>query len=140
MIRFITMSKAILSIILVYIIANGYSQEVERVSTVEMIEVLDNHMPEALYYYENNWKMLREDALKKGYIYAYQLLFLDEMDTAQYDLILITTYSNKQQYDLREVHFSGLIEQRGELKLLNDKQPGDFRKFIYSNENVRNLE
>ena len=55
------------------------------------------------------------------------------------EILLITTYANKEQYDKREVHFGELIEKRGELRLLNDKKPQDFRKIAFFKEPVKHL-
>ena len=45
-----------------------------------------------------------------------------------FHIILVTTYTNKEQYKNREKHFTELIKASGGLKLLNDKKPNELRK------------
>lgn len=117
----------------------GFAQQDDRITTVEFIQILDNNKAEAEFYYQNNWKVLREMALKKGYIHSYQLLETSASEEAPFHYMLITTYTDKAQYDLREDHFGELIKEKGELKLLNDKKPGEFRKSLFSKEMVRHF-
>lgn len=117
----------------------AYSQQDERISTMDFVQVLNDNKEETIYYYQNNWKLLRDLAIKKDYIHSYQLLETTESDDAPFQLILITTYKNQEQYDQREDNFGKLIEARGDLRLLNDKKPGDFRKIIFGKDRVRHL-
>ncbi len=117
----------------------GYSQLDDRRSTIDFVEILNDNKTEALFYYKNNWKVLREEAIKRGYIHSFQLMEMEATPEAPYHLILITTYSNKAQYDDREPHFDEIIAESKGLKLLNDKKPGDFRKVLYGKDAVRHL-
>ncbi len=117
----------------------GHTQQDDRLSTIDFVEILNDNKAEALFYYQNNWKMLREEAMKKGYIHSFQLMEMEATPEASYHLILITTYSNKLQYDEREAHFDEIITAGNGLKLLNDKAPGDFRKVLYGKDAVRHL-
>ena len=76
-------------------------------------------------------------ATAKGYIESYQLLELSPEDGLPFQLMLITTYPNQEQYDLREDHFQELIKEKGPLNLLNDKQPAKFRKSFFTAETVK---
>lgn len=116
-----------------------YGQKDERISTIDFVQILNENKAEAIYYYQNNWKILRDMALEKEYIHSYQLLEVPVSENAPFQLMLITTYRDQKQYELREDHFSELIEEKGELKLLNDKKPGEFRKTLFSKEMVRHL-
>ncbi|TJY36434.1 hypothetical protein [Pontimicrobium aquaticum] len=114
-----------------------FGQIDDRISTIEFVEVLNNNKKEALYYFQNNWKVLRVKAMKKNYIHSYQLLETQKSDEAPFQLMLVTTYLNKVQYDQREDHFQELIKESGGLKLLNDKKPTEFRKSLFSKDMVR---
>jgi hypothetical protein len=94
-------------------------------------------MEEATFYYENNWRILRNMAVEKEYIHSYQVLETPTSDDAPFQLMLITTYLNEEQYTLREDHFSELIKEKGELRLMNEKKPGEFRKTLFTKEMVR---
>lgn len=115
----------------------GYSQNNSKVSSIDFVQVLNENKAEALYYYRNNWRILREAALKQKYISSYNLLEIEPSEATPYHFILITTYANNEQYDNREKHFQDLIESSGGLKLLNEKEPKDFRKVIHGQDSVK---
>ena len=118
----------------------GYSQNNEKITTIETVEILNNNAEEAIYYFQNNWKQLRIKAVKKGYIHSFQLLKTSYNEETPFHLMLVTTYSNKKQFEEREVHFRELIEASGDLKLLNKKEPSEFRKSVFSVEGAKHLE
>ena len=76
-------------------------------------------------------------AIKKDYIHSYQLLEVPPSDEQPFHIMLITIYANQAEYDLREKHFEELIKEKGDLKLMNEKQPGDFRKILFHKDKVR---
>ncbi|WP_411766346.1 hypothetical protein [Winogradskyella sp. A3E31] len=117
----------------------GFSQTSDKITTIETVEILNNNEAEAIYYFQNNWKQLRIKAVKKGYIHSFQLLKTEYSDETPFHLLLVTTYSNKAQYQNREKHFSELIKASGGLKLLNDKKPSQFRKSVFSVEGAVNF-
>ena len=43
----------------------------ELITLTEFVKIKNNHREEAVFYYENNWKVLREAAVKKGYIHSF---------------------------------------------------------------------
>ena len=122
--------KYLISIIL--LISFSPDRFSETISTVDMVEVLNGNQAEAEFYYENNWKVLRDQAMEKGYIHSYQLIKTEPTEDLPVSLMLITTYKDMAQYEQAEENFGKLIEASGGLKLLNDKKPGEFRKNIYS--------
>ncbi|MDH5476155.1 MAG: hypothetical protein OEX22_10725, partial [Cyclobacteriaceae bacterium] len=73
-------------------------------------------------------------ALEKNYIHSFQILETPISDDNSFQLMLITTYTKKKQYDLRGNHFGELIKVKGELNLMNEKKPNEFRKILFSNE------
>ena len=117
----------------------GYAQQDTRVSTLSFVQILNDSKDEAVFYFENNWKVLREKALEKDYISSFEFLELTHNDESSYNFVLITTYSDMAQFDLREEHFTELIEEKGELKLLNNKKPAEFRKTLFTNKMVKHL-
>ncbi|WP_179344443.1 hypothetical protein [Winogradskyella ursingii] len=128
-----------LLILFLFICFSIFSQN-DRISTVETVEILNNNEAEALFYFQNNWKLLREKAVQKNYIHSYQLVKTLYTKETPFHLMLITTYSNKAQYDKKEAHFSELIKEKGALKLLNEKEPFEFRKSVFSVEGAEHLE
>ena len=116
---------------------SSFAQQDQRISTIDYIEVLNDNFAETLFYYQNNWQQLRIKALEKGYISNYQLLETIPTEESPYRFILITTYANEEQYGHREKHFQGLIKEKGGLKLLNDKEPKEFRHAIRGHDMVK---
>lgn len=100
--------------------------------TIDFVKVLHDRKAETLYYYENNWKKLREDAIKKGYIRSFQLLVNESSEEKDYDILLLTEYGTQEQYDKKEEHFRALIDARQAegRQLLNEHQPADFREIV----------
>ena len=118
----------------------GFCQSNNKITTIETVEILNNNSEEAIYYFENNWKVLRTMAVDKGYIDSFQLLQASYTNETPFHFILITTYTSKAQYEKRENHFGELIKAKGGLKLLNEKKPADFRKSVFSVDAARHLE
>lgn len=115
----------------------SFAQQDDRISTIDFVQILNDNKAEAVYYYQNNWKVLRDMAIDKGYIDSYQIMETPNSEEEPFHLMLITTYANEAQYDLREDHFRELIKERGDLKLMNEKKPGEFRKVLFGKDMVR---
>jgi len=107
------------------------------ISTIDFVEILNGYEKETHYYYDQNWKVLRKMALANDYIESYQLLRTPVSEDNKIAIILITTYSNQAQYDKREAHFETLIKEKGALNLMNEIQPNEFRKIVFSKEYVK---
>lgn len=101
---------------------------------IEHVKILDGKTKEALAYYENNWKMLRDVAIERGYIASYQLIQVNNSD--DYDLILMTTFEDADQLAAAEDNFKEII---GEYlpdgpKLMNNITPEAFRQTLHADE------
>lgn len=129
--------KYIISLCLTVFCLTSFSQPTEQVTTIDYVQVLNDNREETLFYYQNNWKLLRAQAVEKSYIDSFQLLETPYSEEAPFHFILVTTYANQAQYEKREDNFGELIEAKGPLRLLNDKQPTDFRKIIFSKDLVK---
>ncbi len=116
------------------------AQQARPVAMVSLVKILDNKKAEALFFYENNWKVYRETALQKGYIQSYQLLFSQEDSTVNFDMIMVTTFKDSIQFSRGEENFGTIIKSlrtNGPL-LLNDLKPDSFRKLVTGN-NMKQL-
>jgi len=100
-----------------------------EIVSVDLVKVLNGNQPEAVYYYENNWKQHRIKALHQGFISSYKLL-VRTSDDGGTDILLITGYASESQYEAREENFAIVMQnpQRDGPKLLNEKPPGEFRE------------
>ena len=70
------------------------SAQSHRVSVVDFIKVKNNHYQEALYFYQNNWKVFREVARKQNYVQSFTFFKSVPPDTSKFDFLLITSYSD----------------------------------------------
>lgn len=105
--------------------------QTQIITVFEAVKIKNDKRAETLFYYENNWKKLRVSALEKGYIHSFELIEAKADEKADFDVVLITRYKNQKQFDKSEERFQELIKQRGELKLLNDLKPSDFRQNLF---------
>lgn len=112
------------------------TNETEKVSTIDFVQIVNNNKEEAVFYYQKNWKVLREMALEKEYINSFELFLMDSSEDTPFEIMLITTYTNKIQYQKREEHFAEIMKLKGGLELLNDKKPNEFRKTLFSKDSV----
>ena len=129
--------KRALLITYLLIYYTGFAQNSDKITTIEFVQILNDNYKETRYYYENNWMALREMAIKNNYIHSYDIIETPFSQEHPFHIILITTYKDKPQYDKREMHFEELIKARGALQLMNEKQPKDFRKSVFTKEMVR---
>lgn len=110
-----------------------FGQNAATITTIDFVKIKQNKRQEALFYYENNWKVYRDIALEKGCINAYQLLTTSADTTANFDLILITVYADSIQYKLNEGRFQEIIQatRPDGPKLLNNFKPNEFRQNVF---------
>lgn len=103
------------------------SMNAAKTSTVDYVQIKKGLEAEALFYYRNNWLQLRKIAKAKGYIDSFAMIETKRSNALPFDLMLITTYTDNEQFDLREKHFRDVMQSLDGLKLLKDKKPEEFR-------------
>ena len=110
-----------------------FAQSDKPVAMYDFVKIKDGRIQETLYYYENNWKIYRDIALKKNFITAYKIVTCQPDSLAGFNLILITEYADSAAYTKSEERFSEIIKEtrpNGPL-LLNEIKPADFRENLY---------
>lgn len=130
--------KSVTTALLLVISFVSFAQST-KVSILDFVQIQNDNREEAIFYYENNWLVLRKMAVERDFIDSYEMIEVDATDDSPFHLILKTTYVDKASFDLSEERFDQLIEEKGPLKLLNGKKPGDFRKVIFSKAGGRHL-
>jgi hypothetical protein len=112
---------------------SSFGQSGTTIITIDFVKIKNNKRQEAQYFYENNWKVYRDIALKNDYIKSYKLLTTLADSTANFDLILITEYADSSQFKLNEERFQQIIKSTrpNGPKLLNELKPNDFRQNIF---------
>jgi hypothetical protein len=120
-----------ISAILAFFLTASYAQ---TISIIDFVKVKDNKLREALYFYENNWKVYREIALKKEYIIGYKFLTTNPDSLASFDFMLITEYADSAQHALAEERFNEIIKEIRPTgpKLLNGYKPNEFRINLFN--------
>lgn len=105
----------------------------EMVVLMDFVKIKDGKRDEALFFYENNWKVYRETALKKGFIHSYELIEAKSETNPTFDIILVTRYKNEEQHKNSEKNFAPILKEirpNGAL-LKNDLKPEDFRQNVF---------
>jgi len=110
-----------------------FAEAQSKISVIDFVKTKNGKQQEAFYFYENNWKIYRDIALEKGFIYSYKLLKTSADSAANFDLILITEYTDSAQFNLGEERFQQIIKatRPGGPKLLNELKPNDFRQNLF---------
>jgi hypothetical protein len=101
------------------------------VSVIDFVKIKGGKTAEALFYYENNWRVYREIMLRKGFIRGFRLLQV-KGPPADHDLLLITEYEDEAQFKLAEDRFQAVIRETNPAgpKLLNAIPPAEFRETV----------
>lgn len=124
--------KSLCIITFIFLVHFSSGQEAGNISTLDFVEILYENRDEAVYYYQNNWRVHREKALKRNVIASFQIMEVIPSEEAPFHLILITTYKDKVQYDSRKANFEDIMKDQKELNLLNEIEPKDFRKVVFN--------
>ena len=105
----------------------------EMYVTIDYVKIKDGRRDEALYFYENNWKLYRDEAIKRGVIHSYQMLESIPSTTAPFDIILITWYKNEDQHKNSEKNFEPILKELRPSgpKLKNGIGIDDFRQSLF---------
>jgi len=101
--------------------------------TMDFVKVKNGKHQEALYFYENNWKLYRDIALQRGFIQSYRLVTTTADSLADFDIILITEYADSTHLQASEQPFQQIIKEvrTNVPRLLNEWKPADFRQKLY---------
>jgi len=120
----------LLCVVFLLLSFSGYAQPI---TVMDFVQVKEEHRAEAFYYYEHNWKLFRDIALKKGFIVSYRLEETVADAAGEFNLILITEYKDSVFFQNSEANISGIINmvRPGGPALLNSLQPDEFRKKLF---------
>jgi hypothetical protein len=125
--------RLLLTTALLFIAFISFSQTGNPILTMDFVKVKDGRYKEALYFYENNWKVYRDIALKKGYIKSYRLVSTQPDSLVSFDLILFTEYADSAHFNASEARFQQIIKdvRPNGPKLLGNIKPNDFRQNLF---------
>lgn len=111
----------------------SFCSTAQGVTVMDFVQVKEGRRAEAVYFYENNWKVYRDIALKKGFILSYRLEEVVADSAASFNMVLITEYRDSVFYHNSETNFREILSTarpNGPL-LLNKLQPADFRTNLF---------
>lgn len=113
-----------------------HSQDIaleKAIWTVDYIKAKDGQLPDLVQFFELNWKGARKYAKKHKYVEAYQWYILP--DNADYQVVLMTKYKDRAQYDQREENFQKIFAKyKPKPILVNGKGSRDMSQIIKSEE------
>lgn len=111
----------------------GYAQKASYV-IMDIVKVKNGLWNEALYFFENNWKVFREAAMKQGIISSYQML-VNKADSVSNNIVLITEYPDSLSYRKSEENFRPILRKfrPDGPAYLNEKRRNDFMQMVVFN-------
>ncbi|MBA4851145.1 hypothetical protein [Emticicia sp. BO119] len=101
---------------------------------MDIVRVKKRLWNEAIYFFENNWKVFREEAKKQGIISSYKML-VNKADSVSNHIVLITEYSDSLSYRKSEENFRPILKKfrpAGPV-YLNEKKRNDFMEIVAFN-------
>jgi len=78
---------------------------------MDFVKIKPEKEAEALFFYENNWKIYREKALEKGYISNYELIRVKGDEAVNFDFILMTEFPDAASLEKVEANFQPLMKE-----------------------------
>jgi len=120
-----------MKVLLLTLLMCGISVKSQTINLIEGIKIKNDNRAEALFYYNNNWRAMRLKALNLGYIHSFELIETSADKASEFDILLITKYSNQSDHNKAEDRFNEIIAQSSGLKLLNKIKPNDFRQSVF---------
>lgn len=114
------------------------AQQNKPVADMDFIKIKNGKAAEAMFFYENNWKVFRDAAVERGFIKSYKLFTTSSDSLADFHIILFTEYKDSVQYNNQEKNFRPLLREfsPGGPKLLNALRPKDFATILFSKKTV----
>lgn len=115
------------------IAASAVEAQSQKVAIYDFVKVKNNRFEEALYYYQQNWKLYREAAQAKNYISSYKIVKLDGDSSAPFHLVLITEYPDSTAWKASEKNFEPILKKlRPDGPVyLNSMKADEFRQNVY---------
>lgn len=102
-------------------------------TVIEFVKFKNGNRKQAEYFYENNWKLYREEAKKRNVIASFDMLPSDPEAAGSFDLMLITRYRGKEQFDNSEKGFEPILKdlRPNGPALLDAVRPDEFRETVF---------
>ena len=104
----------------------------QKYATIDLVKAKAEFEKEALFFYEQNWKAFREEALKKKVISGYKMYRSAADSTGYFDITLITEYKNVEAHAFSEEKFRPIMKKVSPNgpKYLNEVKREQFLKYV----------
>jgi ketosteroid isomerase-like protein len=125
--------KNVERITLIYFMAVNILFGQTEISVLQFVKINNNLNEETVFYFENNWKLFREQAKDRGYIKSFEILSMPK-NLKYFDLVLVTNYANEEDFNASEERFQRIIKSirpKGPL-FLNERLPLEFRETFFT--------
>ncbi|MCO4798135.1 MAG: hypothetical protein KC484_02900 [Colwelliaceae bacterium] len=133
------MAKIITSFVILLLSFNVFGKDTVKISTMDFIQIQQGYKAEALFFYKNNWKVFRKEAMENNYIDSFLFVETEATKDAPFHIVLITTYKDSYQFQEREKNFAKLMQTSNGPKLLNSVSPKVFRKKLFSKQKTNSF-
>ena len=113
-IKYFRQGKVILETLRVELnkLTSGNAKKADEIYvTMDFVKIKEGKRDDTMFFYEKNWKVYREEALKRGIIHSFELLESVPVATAPFDLILITRYKGEEQHKSSEKNFEPILKE-----------------------------
>jgi hypothetical protein len=116
--------NSLLVIVLVFVVQSATAQ----IATIDITKAQVDYEKEVMFFFHNNWKPFREEALKANYISGYQLIRTQPDSTGLFNVILITQFADSLQFKNVEGNFRPIMKRLSPNgpKMLNGVLPKEF--------------
>lgn len=124
-------TQIIFVVALLIFTGKSFSQELP-IATVDIVKGKQVYEKEVMYFYEQNWKAFREEALLQKHISGYRLIKTKPDDTGHFTLILITQFPDSTAFKRVEENFRPIMKKLSPKgpRMLNDVKREQFLQFV----------
>ena len=83
----------------------------QSIVTFDIVTIDNRYEKEAMYFYNENWKKFREEAIKQGFISGFEMLKTETDEKNTFQLFLITRYPDSETFKKMEENF-GIVMKK----------------------------
>lgn len=113
---------------------NTIAQKSRSVWTIDFVKVKNNHLDSAVLVLQKNWGAARQFAKEMKFVKSYQLLIVNQeiKANADFDILLVTEYADKEKYEDREKNFNVVFDKHlPNWIYVNGKIPKDYTEIKF---------
>jgi hypothetical protein len=97
--------------LLILLVTLSFTAFSQKIPTFDIVNIDANFEKEAMYFYNNNWREFRKEALKQKVITGFEMYKSAIDSTKHFALTLVTTYKDEKAYHQSEEKFSPIMKK-----------------------------